>query len=144
MNLDRLSESVKLHEGFRDKPYLDSVGVLTIGYGTNIAEGISKAEAEFLLYNRLSNALAGARNLFRNFERLSDVRQEVLVEMCYQIGVTRLAGFKKMIAAVEADDPDTTAVEMLDDVIREMLDSKWAKIQSPRRAQDLAEEFRKG
>ena len=95
MNLDRLSESVKLHEGFRDKPYLDSVGVLTIGYGTNIAEGISKAEAEFLLYNRLSNALTGARNLFRNFERLSDARQEVLVEMCYQIGVTRLAASRR-------------------------------------------------
>jgi lysozyme len=143
LNLLELFTRLKVHEGFRAKPYTDTEGVLTIGYGTNIDGGISQDEAEYLLANRLQEAAAAARALVTNFDKLSGERQSVLVEMAYQLGAVRMAGFKKMLAAVEADDPRTVAVEMLDDVLREMLNSKWAR-QVPNRAHELAERYRQG
>lgn len=143
LNLLDLFTRIKTHEGFRAKPYTDTEGVLTIGYGTNIADGISQDEAEYLLVNRLQGAVTTARSLVSNFDKLSSERQSVLVEMAYQLGAVRMAGFKKMLAAVESDDPATVAVEMLDDVLREMLNSKWAR-QVPNRARELAERYRQG
>ena len=51
-----LIEYLKQEEGFRSKPYKDSEGVLTIGYGLNLSEGITRAEAEWLLRSRLDHA----------------------------------------------------------------------------------------
>ena len=44
---------LKAEEGFRAKPYLDSRGTLTIGFGTSLANGITEAEGEWLLRERL-------------------------------------------------------------------------------------------
>ena len=46
---DSTIDSLKRDEGFMAKPYKDSEGLLTIGYGTLIEEGITKEEAELLL-----------------------------------------------------------------------------------------------
>ena len=47
---------LKVEEGFRAKPYPDSRGVMTIGYGTNIGEGITRREGEYLLRERVRHA----------------------------------------------------------------------------------------
>ena len=47
-------DRIMAEEGFRAKPYPDSRGILTIGFGTNIGEGITRREAEFLLRERLA------------------------------------------------------------------------------------------
>ena len=36
MNWERLKNDIKRHEGFRSKPYKDTVGKTTIGYGRNL------------------------------------------------------------------------------------------------------------
>ena len=51
-----LVDSIKYEEGFRSKPYQDKEGVLTIGYGLNLTNGITRAEAEWLLRSRLYHA----------------------------------------------------------------------------------------
>lgn len=111
----RLVDRIALHEGFRPKVYKDSVGVLTIGYGRNLEHnGITEDEAEYLLRNDVQTAINGARGLFDNFDALDDVRQEVLVEMAFNLGAVRLSQFKKMIAAVERFDFAAAADEMKD------------------------------
>lgn len=135
MDRDRLRASVAQHEGFRSKPYRDTEGVLTIGYGTNLDEGISEAEAYFLMCHRLTKCEADARASIPTFRSLSPLRQEVLVEMRYNLGLGGVLGFRKMISCLRARDFDGAA--------REMLDSLWAR-QVGQRAQTLAERMRRG
>lgn len=122
-------DRVKLHEGFRSEPYRDSLGFLTIGYGRLLdGKGITKKEGEYLLMNDLNQAIEDAKSLFGNFDDLSQKRQEVLVEMCFQLGkggVSKFVNFRKAVANghfVEA--------------AAEMKNSLWAK-QTPNRVNKL-------
>ena len=136
MNLTRLRESLKHHEGKRLKPYKDSVGVLTIGYGRNLDHvGISEAEAEALLDNDIRSAYQSALRVVPTLPLLTDARQEVVVEMTFNLGATRFGKFTKTLALIDARDWTKAALEMLD--------SRWAE-QVGQRASTLSEKFRKG
>lgn len=118
------------HEGLRLKPYKDSVGKLTIGVGRNLDDvGISEAEAMFLLDHDIDAARAEAQK-FVWFSKLDNVRQDVIVSMVFNLGMTRLLGFKNTLKAVEAGNWEAAA--------KGMLDSKWAK-QVGKRADELAQ-----
>lgn len=119
MITDALISSVKRHEGLRLKVYKCTAGKNTIGYGRNLDDvGISADEAEFLLKHDLENAEIDAKR-FPVYEKLNQVRKDVLIEMVFNLGYSRLSGFKKMFAALERKDYDGAA--------NEMLDSKWAR-----------------
>lgn len=136
MNWERLKEDVKRHEGFRSKPYQDTVGKSTIGYGRNLDDvGINEIEAGTLLKNDLERSMADVRFIFPTFDKLNDVRQEVLVNMTFNMGRNRLSGFRKMRLALSEEDHAEAAVQMLD--------SKWAK-QVGARARELAARMRTG
>ena len=128
-----LESKLKLRdfEGLRLKAYDDStgqtliqgdklIGKLTVGYGRNLTDrGISHDEAEMMLANDLNIATAEARSAFDWFDRLDPVRQDFIVMMIFNIGVPRLKGFKKMLAAIEAQDWGQAGAELVD--------STWAK-----------------
>jgi len=143
MKYKRLETDVKSDEGgFHSKVYPDSVGVWTIGYGTTRIFGVSvnadtsdmlKPIAEEILRSDLFGACIDAQTVIPSFNELGSVRQEVLVNMAYNLGRTGLAGFKKMLKAVDLGDYETAADEMLD--------SKWAK-QVKTRAVRLAQQMR--
>lgn len=136
MDIGRLKDRIKLHEGFRSKVYQDTVGKWTIGYGRNVEDvGLSEGEADILLENDIAAAVKGAQAIFVNFDRLSFPRQEVLVEMVFNLGAAGLSKFHLMIGAVE--------VEQFDRAADEMLDSKWAT-QVGMRAKELADIMRNG
>ncbi len=125
---------LKRHEGFRSKPYLDTVGKLTIGFGRNLDDvGISMYEAERLLKNDVTKVRERLIKELPIFLELSPVRQAVLENMAFNMGLDGLKRFKKMIAAVNASDYKRAA--------NEMLDSKWAQ-QVGNRAIELAEQMR--
>ena len=84
-----LLSSVKFHEGLELKPYLDSVGVLTIGYGRNLERGITKEEAEMLLLNDLAISTKEGES-FGFFKDLTDNRQDVIVEMIFNLGSNKI------------------------------------------------------
>ena len=70
MNLERLLESVKKHEGYRNKVYLDTLGKRTVGVGHLCVEDFweddKEYEEEFLmdiLKKDLQEAIRGAREL---------------------------------------------------------------------------------
>ena len=118
MITDALISSVKRHEGLRLKMYKCTAGKNTIGYGRNLDDvGISADEAELMLKHDLENAEQDAKK-FPVYEKLNQVRKDVIIEMVFNLGYSRLSGFKKMFAALERKDYDGAA--------NEMLDSKWA------------------
>ena len=126
-----LRERIKKHEGLRLKPYTCPAGYLTIGYGRNIEEnGISEIEAAYLLDNDINNCRAECNKNFSWFDKLDTIRQDVIVEMDFNLGIKRLKKFKKMLAACSRKDYETAA--------REMLNSLWAR-QVGKRAETLAD-----
>lgn len=133
--MDRRTEMVARHEGYRQHIYRCSAGKLTIGYGLNISTGLPRDEAALLLEYRLNKIDEQLARSLPFYPRLSAIRQDVLCDMAYNLGVAGLMGFKRMLAALEAGDyPQASA---------EMLDSKWAG-QVGQRAIELADLMRVG
>ena len=133
--VDSLKERIKKHEGKVRKPYLDSVGVLTVGYGRNLeANPLSDDEIDLMFENDFRRALDGAEGFFC-YSQLNDTRRGVLIEMVFQMGVNGVCKFKRFLDAAMAEDWQKAHDEMLD--------SKWAK-QVPSRAKELAEVFLNG
>lgn len=134
--IETLEDTLIRHEGLRLTPYRCTAGKLTIGIGRNLDDvGISEAEARLMLRNDIVNAEAELRRAFSWFDRLSPLRQQVLVNMAFNIGLPRLKGFRNMLAALERGDYNRAAVEMLD--------SRWAR-QVKSRAVELSDWMRQG
>lgn len=124
------------HEGVRAKPYIDTVGKLSIGVGRNLDDvGLRPDEIDYLLANDTAVAINDARFLCDDFDALSPNRQRVLVSMAFNLGRSRLAGFRKMFAAIDAGDFAEAA--------KQMLDSRWAS-QVGKRARELASMMENG
>ena len=123
MNVIRYLERLKSAEGLRLKPYLDHLGIPTIGYGTTHWEGawvtmywteITLQKATFMLQAEAMSTIVEASKSVANFDDLCNVRQECLSEMAYQLGGTGLRNFKKMIAGIEELDWYTAHDEVWD------------------------------
>ena len=122
------------HEGLKLRPYRDTVGKLTIGTGRNLDDvGITKEEADYLLYNDIYRIEGEIINKLPVYSTLSDNRKIVLMNMGFNLGINGLLKFKKMIAAIENKEWIIAASEMLN--------SKWAR-QVKGRAIELAEIMR--
>lgn len=125
----KISDLTKEFEGLRLKPYQCPAGKLTIGFGRNIEDnGITEEEASFMLDSDIARARDCLHNNLPFFAGLGEVRQGVMVDMCFNMGWPRFSQFKKMLAAVEARDWVRANAEMQD--------SRWAR-QVGRRARIL-------
>ena len=137
---EHLLEELVKHEGLRLQVYQDTLGIDTIGIGRNLKDrGISKEELDELDIPTIDHVYeygiteADAMLLAENdvqiveeellrahpcVEDLDAVRQLVLVDMAFNMGVPRLCKFKKMWNAVHENKFDVAS--------KEMLDSRWA------------------
>ena len=130
-----VKDRIKKHEGKRFRPYKDSEGILTVGYGRNLeAVAFSQDEIDLMFENDFRRAQDGAESFFC-YSQLNDVRRGVLIEMVFQMGIYGVGKFEKFLAAAFAEDWQKAHDEMLD--------SKWAK-QTPSRAKELAGVFLRG
>ena len=124
------------HEGLRLKPYRDTVGKLTIGIGRNLDDlGITEAEARYLLENDVLRVSLELVHHFPWYNGLNAARMIVMIDMVFNLGINRFKLFKKLIKAIEVQDWEQAA--------KEMLDSKWAR-QVKGRAAELAQMMRDG
>lgn len=120
-------------EGMILKPYRDTVNKLTIGVGRNLDDvGISEEEARGMLNSDIDRAESGLRRTFPWFLTAPEPVQRGLTNMAFNMGLTRLTQFGKMLSALAAKDYDTAAAEALK--------SKWAT-QVGARAVRIAELF---
>ena len=120
-------------EGFRAHTYKDSVGVLTIGYGTNLAQGITEAQAACLLRVAAAADLQTFASLWPPYAAMPRPVQVELADMAYQLGPGRAHGFTKMLGHLAAGEWEAAADEALA--------SKWAG-ETPARAARAAAVFR--
>jgi lysozyme len=108
-----LLEQLKRDEGLRLKPYVDTVGKVTIGYGTNLTDGIDQGEAEYLLSNRLNQKRLELLAALPWVADLDEARRGVLFNMAYNMGVPGLLKFRNTLDLIKAGSYETAAKEML-------------------------------
>jgi len=136
MNKELLIKQIQKHEGLRLKPYRCSAGKLSIGYGRNLDDvGINKSEACMLLANDIHKCIKQVEDNINCFEHLNDIRQNVIINMCFNLGIYGLLRFRKFLAALDNSEYDKASVEMLD--------SLWSK-QVGKRAIELSDQIRLG
>jgi lysozyme len=104
---------LKIEEGYSAIPYKDSKGLWTVGYGLNLT--VPQPEAVW------AAALAAKVGLveqelqrFDWYKKLDAVRQSVILDMAYNMGVGSLLHFPHMLAAIAKSDWQTAHDEMLD------------------------------
>ena len=118
-------------EGYSPKPYLCPTGKITIGYGRNLENnGISKKEAEILLFFDVKNVIAQLDRKLNFWIKQPAAVRIVLMQMAFQLGVNGLLSFQKFISALMSSEYEKA--------IDEMKDSIWAK-QTPERVIKLSE-----
>src|SRR3990167_3936709 len=106
---DLLLGQLIVHEGLRLKPYMDTVGKITIGVGRNLSDnGISRGEAMTLLNNDVDEVIADLAT-FPWFLTLDPVRQRVVADLRFNLGPERFRGFKRTLRAFSAGDYQVAA-----------------------------------
>ena len=135
MNIDKLTESLRKHEGLSLLPYEDTEGFLTIGFGTNLDAGISLKQAYALLEIKIAECEKELDRAFPRWRDHNEARQNVLMEMQYNLGAPRLKKFVKMWAALDGGDYSLAALELLR--------SRWHE-QVGQRARTLADQMQSG
>ena len=138
MNMDRLLESVKKHEGYRNKVYLDTLGKRTVGVGHLCVEDFWEDDKEYddkflmtILAHDLQTAIKGAKELMEDHgcADIDEQAEEILIEMVFQLGKNGVSKFKNMWKALAEKNYIGASYEMLD--------SRWSK-QTPNRAKAMA------
>jgi lysozyme len=140
---ERFYEQLKRHEGLRLEAYRCPAGALTIGYGHNcdawpvegigrIGDVISRKMAEELLVEDVTGIAEDLDFAMSWWRELDEVRQGVVLNMAFNMGVPRLKGFKRALGAMRIGDYPRAGTEMLD--------SAWAK-QVKGRAAELARQM---
>lgn len=119
---DLIIDMLRVHEGVEKFAYKCSAGKITVGVGRNIDPdnglGLSDDEIDYLLANDIKRVEKELESNVPCYGSLSEVRKAVLVDMCFNLGISRFLQFKNFLAALEAGDFILASTEMLD--------SRWA------------------
>lgn len=156
-NREHFIQKLIEHEGLVLEVYQDSLGIDTIGIGRNLEDrgisqeeldyldipnmevvyqhGITEKDARYLALNDIEIVEKELCKAHPCVEELDEIRQLVLMDMAFNMGVPRLKKFVKMWNAIHEGMMSTAADEMLD--------SRWAT-QVGRRATILSNAMREG
>ena len=129
MDKDQLMKELIADEGFEYEIYLDHLGYPTLGvghlitekdeeYGKQVGTPISEQRIRECLDNDIEIVCQELDMKEPWWRNLSDNRQRVIANMCFNLGHPRLSKFKNFIQAVQVSDWERAA--------EEMMDSKWA------------------
>ncbi len=148
---ENLRKLIKRHEGFSIIPYRCPAHKLTVGWGWNIDNNplpedvaeylkqngkITVEMAERLLDISLERSVADARKLYKNFDEASENRQVALASMLFQMGATTMSGFVDTNPMIRRGEWDAAADNLLK--------SKWARKDTPKRAKEVIKLLRDG
>ena len=129
MNKDKLMEELIKDEGYKYEIYLDHLGYPTFGVGHLVLETdeehgqpvgtpVSEERIKECLSHDIDVVCSELDMKDPWWRNLSDNKQRVMANMCFNLGHPRLSKFKKFLGAMQISDWETAAVEMMD--------SKWA------------------
>jgi lysozyme len=143
-NLQKLIAELRRDEGVRYSPYNDTKGIPTVGVGHNLNAKPLPAGWKYPLNDMQINSLLDddLEDVFHDLDRnlpwwtdLNDVRQRALANMAFNLGITKLLGFRNTLVAMRQGKYDAAADGMLA--------SAWAT-QVKGRATRLADMMRRG
>lgn len=124
-----LKQLLVKHEGYKNFPYLDTEGNITIGIGYNLtSRGLPDTWINHQYEEDVKYFHEKLLEDYPWYEHLDDIRKMVLINMCF-MGYRKFQSFKKMINCLSLGDYRGAA--------REMMDSKWAE-QVKSRANQIA------
>jgi lysozyme len=136
---EKLIAMLKRHEGVESHAYHCSENKVTIGVGRNVDKsgglGLSDDEVDYLLQNDIDRVSSELDSEYDWFAGLDDVRQDVMVDISFNLGQTRLRAFKKALSAMAEGDWSEAADQFMD--------SRWSG-QVGNRAKELTEMIRTG
>jgi|TARA_Y100000296_G_C4987416_1_gene163680 GH24 family phage-related lysozyme (muramidase) len=128
---ESLVDSIIQDEGYRSSVYLDSLGKPTIGYGFLVdALELQEDVCNVILYRKLEKLVKDIKFNMRWFDDMPEKIQDVIINMCYQLGVAGFMKFKKTIQLLKNKQWNRASVEMLN--------SRWGREQTPQRALRLS------
>ena len=131
---DKIIEMLRLHEGVEQYVYTDHLGYETIGVGRcirkNVGLGLSDDEINYLLSNDVDRCVKELGASFSWFSALNEARRDAMINLCFQLGLTKLLKFKNFLASMEEGDYEAASTHLLD--------SLYAR-QTPARADEVAE-----
>ena len=144
MDLEQLREQLEIDEGVKYEIYNDHLGYATFGVGHLVRESdpehgqetgspISESRVIEAFEQDCENVLRDCDILYEDFDSLPEEAQQVIANMMFNMGRTRLSKFKGMKRGVDAQDWNAAADEMVD--------SKWYR-QVTKRADRLVERMR--
>ena len=130
MDINKLREQLKIDEGVKYEVYDDHLGYKTFGighlvtaddeeYGAACGTPVSVDRVNNVFDTDVETYISETEKVFGNLTDMPEEAQQVLVNMCFNMGAPRLGQFKKFIKAIHDEDWATASVEMLD--------SRWAK-----------------
>jgi len=138
---NKLLESVKKHEGYKNHVYLDTRNKRTVGVGHLCVEDFWEDGKEYeesflmdILQKDLQGAIDGAEDLCKDL-KISDDAKILVIEMIFQLGKKGVSKFRNMWKALQEDPPSYSVAAT------EMLDSRWAN-QTPNRAKEMSDHMR--
>ena len=138
---NKLLESVKKHEGYKNHVYLDTRNKRTVGVGHLCVEDFWEDGKEYeesflmdILQKDLQGSIDGAEELCEGL-KISDDAKILIIEMIFQLGKKGVSKFRNMWKALQQDPPD------YEEAAVQMLDSRWAK-QTPNRAKEMSDHMR--
>lgn len=146
MNLDTLGKRLAIEEGDRLVAYPDSKGILTVGRGHNCVvrpvAGVTKAgdritpeQDQQLFQADVQDACAQLDSRMPWWRGLDDDRQNVMLDLCFNMGIDTLASFHNTLKAI--------VEERWDDAATLLSKSLWDK-QVGHRADFLEDAMRTG
>lgn len=129
MDINKLRDQLKIDEGVKYEVYDDHLGYKTFGIGHLVVPGdleydapvgtpVSEERVNSVFDEDVETYIDESKKVFGNLEDMPQEVQQVIVNMCFNMGAPRLSQFKKFIKAIHDEDWATASVEMLD--------SRWA------------------
>ena len=129
MDINKLREQLKIDEGVKYEVYDDHLGYKTFGighlvkatdeeYGAPVGTPVSEERVNSVFDKDVETYIDESKKVFGNLEDMPQEAQQVIINMCFNMGAPRLSQFKKFIKAIHDEDWKTASVEMLD--------SRWA------------------
>jgi GH24 family phage-related lysozyme (muramidase) len=144
MDLEKLRKQLEIDEGVKYEIYLDHLGYPTFGIGhlvipsdieyrEDVGTRVSEERVRECFDKDVQSVLRDCSLLYKDFDELPEEAQQIIANMMFNMGYTRLSKFKGMKRGVDARDWNKAADEMVD--------SRWYK-QVTNRANRLVERMR--
>ena len=144
MDIEKLRKQLEIDEGVKHEIYLDHLGYPTFGIGhlvipsdieyrEDVGTRVSEERVRECFDKDVESVLRDCKLLYKDFDELPEEAQQIIANMMFNMGYTRLSKFKGMKKGVDARDWNKAADEMVD--------SRWYK-QVTNRANRLVERMR--